>query len=218
MFYSHIDCNNIPFETKIDELFKQKEYGFFIELGAHDGLFQSNTAFLEKMRNWKGILIEPSKKGHELCIKNRPNSICLNYACVSKEYSGSSIYGNFENNSPMASINGERKCDNHCDHLVEVSAATLESILDNNITNLNIDFLSLDAEGYELNILKGMNFQKYRPNYLLIEIYEKDYKDILEFLKDNEYSLISNFSNYSTATNPHWDGSHNDYLFIDNQI
>ncbi len=45
MTYSHVDCNGEPLENKLDFIFKNKEYGFFIELGANNGLTQSNTAF-----------------------------------------------------------------------------------------------------------------------------------------------------------------------------
>ena len=213
--YSHVDCEGVPLENKLDILFNHKEKGFFIELGANDGLTQSNTAFLEKIRRWTGVLIEPSKKGYELCLQNRPNSICFNCACVSNEYSGDSVDGDFEHNNLMASINGERL--RSC-ALTQVKAITLEKILDSLTFTQNIDFLSLDTEGYELNILQGLNLDKYRPNYLLIEVYTKDYDEIISFLREKNYSLSSNFSNYSLLTNPHWDGTHNDYLFIDNVL
>lgn len=83
------------------------------------------------------------------------------------------------------------------------------------LTDNTIDFLSLDTEGYELNILKGLNLTKYRPKYMLIEIYTKDYTDIVSFLMNHKYSLQCNFTNYNKTTNPHWDGTHNDYLFMD---
>lgn len=214
MFYSHVDCNCVPLENKLDNLFNKKEGGFYIELGANDGLTQSNTAFFEKTRKWKGILIEPSLMGYELCLKNRPNSICFNYACVSNDYKDDFVYGDFENNSLslMASINGERLSSKN---LTPVKAVTLETILDSqNITH--IDFLSLDTEGYELNILKGLNLDKHRPNYMLIEIYVKDYNDVIIYLKEKKYSCISNFTNYNVIDNPGWDGTHNDFLFVDN--
>ena len=215
MFYSHSDNKGIPFELKLDDLFNKKINGFFIELGANDGLFQSNTAFLEKSRNWKGILIEPSVKGYEECKKNRPNSICLNYACVSNDFNEEFIYGDFENNNPMGSVDGKRlKAIKSAQ--VKVKVSTLEKILDENLNkNLPevIDFLSLDTEGYELKILQGLNLDKYRPVYILIEIYTNDYDNIINFLKDKNYILHSNFTNYNKLTNPGWDGSHNDYLF-----
>lgn len=212
MTYSHVDCNGEPLENKLDNLFKNKECGFFIELGANDGLTQSNTAFFEFSRKWKGILIEPSVIGYESCLKNRQNSKCFNCACVSNDYKNDFVYGDFQHNSLMASINGERQSS---DMLVKVCAKTLESILDTQDIS-NIDFLSLDTEGYELNILNGLNLDKYRPNYMLIEIYNKDYDNIILFLKEKNYSLISNLTNYNLTTNPNWDGTHNDYLFIDN--
>ena len=110
----------------------------------------------------------------------------------------------------MASINGMRTQSNE---LCKVKVLTLEHILDEyNIKN--IDFLSLDTEGYELEILKGLNLDKYTPKYMLIEIYDKDFNDILQFLISKKYKLHSNFTNYNKQDNPCWDGSHNDYLFI----
>ena len=57
-----------------------KRNGFFIELGANNGLTQSNTAFFEKDMGQTGILIEPSSIGYELCKKNRPNFEALTQA------------------------------------------------------------------------------------------------------------------------------------------
>ena len=214
MFYSLTDCNNEQLDKKLDELFKHKENGFFIELGANDGLTQSNTAFLENSRMWTGILVEPSLVGYNLCVKNRPKSTCFNCACVSNNYNDEFVYGDFQNNFLMGSINGVR-CSS--DALIQVNAITLEKILDSQYIT-NIDFLSLDTEGYELNVLKGLNLNKYRPNYMLIEIYEIYYNDIVDFLQKNKYSLIINFTNYNLINNPIWDGTHNDYLFVDNLL
>jgi len=210
--YSHGDSKGKRFDSKLDLLFKNKENGFYIELGANDGLTQSNSAFFEKHRNWTGILIEPSVKGYELCKLNRPNSICLNYACVSNDFKDDIISGDFTDNNLMASINGKR-LNRH--NLIKVPTVTLEKILDKHLGSKNIDFLSLDTEGYELNILNGLNLDKYRPNYMLIEIYSYDYEKICNLLVSKNYSLIENFSNYNKKDNPGWDGTHNDYLFVD---
>ena len=78
--------------------------------------------------------------------------------------------------------------------------------------------MSLDTEGYELNILKGINLNLYRPKYMLIEVYNFDFDNICKFLKENEYNLLCNFSNYSKKTNHLWDGTHNDYLFVDSRL
>ena len=211
MNYSHCDSKGVPLQNKLNEIFNKKG-GFFIELGANDGLFQSNTAFFEKKMEWSGILIEPSLKGYEECKKNRPKSVCLNYACVSNDYKNDYIEGDFKDNSAMGSIGGKRL---RRQNLVKVKAITLEKILDEHC-HTNIDFLSLDTEGYELEILKGLNLNKYRPKFMLIEVYKKDYNDIVNFLNLLNYKLHSNFTNYNKIDNPVWDGTHNDYLFVDN--
>ncbi len=51
---------------------------------------------------------------------------------------------------------------------------------------------------------------------MLIEIYNKDYDNIINFLTDKKYILLTNFSNYNLKDNPGWDKTHNDYLFMDN--
>jgi D-beta-D-heptose 7-phosphate kinase/D-beta-D-heptose 1-phosphate adenosyltransferase len=208
--YSLHDNKKIPLDLKLDQII-QKHNGFFIELGANDGLDQSNTAFFEFYRGWKGLLIEPSFNKYQLCCVNRPNSIVQNYACVSNEYNENTIAGDF-NGGLLSSVNGTR-VNGH--NLVTVNATTLEKLLDKYTTpGQVIDLLSLDTEGYELPILKGLNLEKYKPLHMLIEIYPKDYDEIVSFLSSYNYVLHSNFSNYNEITNPGWDGTHNDYLFI----
>lgn len=208
------DSRNIPLDTKLDQIM-QKNNGFFIELGANDGITQSNTAFFEFYRGWKGLLIEPSLEKYQECIINRPNSIVQNYACVDNDFFQDYIYGDF-NGSLMASVHGTRL---KSSNLVIANTITLEKLLDKYAAlEQVIDLLSLDTEGYELPILKGLNLSKYRPRYMLIEIYTKDYNEIIAFLLSYNYVLHSNFSNYSLSTNPYWDGTHNDYLFVDKNI
>jgi hypothetical protein len=124
------------------------------------------------------------------------------------------IDGNFDG-TLMASVGGIRNNPNNIS--VKIEANTLSHILDSISVDV-IDLLSLDTEGYELNVLKGLNLTKYRPRYMLIEVYARDYTSIVEFLKENNYSLHSNFSNYTYQNSPIWDGTHNDYLFVDNAI
>ena len=93
-----------------------------------------------------------------------------------------------------------------------MKARTLTSILDECKVD-RIDFFSLDVEGYELNVLKGLDMKKYRPFFILIEIYEKDKEEIMNYMTDNEYDLICNLSDFNLQNNPYWDGTHNDYLF-----
>ena len=212
MIYSHVTSQGIPIQEIIDNLFNKKRRGFYVELGAHDGLFQSNTAFLEFEREWSGVLIEPSPNVFEQCKMNRPNSQCFSYVCVDSEFPDEYVEGDF-NGSPMSSVDGKR-CNSN--NTIRVHAKPLSMILDEANVSQPIDLLSLDVEGYELNVLKGICFTKHRPQYMLIEIYNNSITDIYSYLKDNNYVLLGNITQYNTIDNPHWDGTHNDYLFMDN--
>jgi FkbM family methyltransferase len=208
--YSHVDSKGIPLDQKLDELFRGKEGGFFIELGANDGLAQSNTAFFEFYRGWKGILVEPSPTAYEACKAARPFSSCYNVACVSAGYEGATICGDFTGGL-MSSVGGERMS---AEAKVEVPASTLTALIDA-VGSPDIDLLSLDAEGYELNILQGLDLERHRPHYMLIEVYTKEYDALCEYLSLRGYNLVENFTNYNLQDNPCWDGTHNDYLFVD---
>tara|TARA_Y100000385_G_scaffold277566_1_gene324694 strand:+ start:1605 stop:1838 length:234 start_codon:yes stop_codon:yes gene_type:complete len=75
----------------------------------------------------------------------------------------------------MSSVDGKRLNRNN---LSSVKAITLNKIL--NFYNVNnIDFLSLDTEGYELNILNGLDLNIYRPKYILVELYPDEYDKVL---------------------------------------
>jgi hypothetical protein len=116
------------------------------------------------------------------------------------------------NSITMASVGGKRL---NSKDLVEVNTSTLDNIIKKYLINIPIDFLSLDTEGYEIEILKGLNIEVNRPKYMLIEIYQKDFSEINQYLLENNYILHSNFSNYNYNDNPIWDGTHNDFLYYD---
>lgn len=211
MIYSSYDSKGVPLEQKLEKLFNGKRFGKFIELGANDGITQSNTKHLEEKFQWHGILIEPSIPAFNKLKQTRHNNILINACVVSNDYKENTIKGDFNSGSLMSSVNGSRL---NSDNLVEVPCFTLEYIIEKcNLMDNHFNLISIDTEGYELNVLKGINLKKFMPDYLLIEIYKKDYDEIVKYLDDNNYKLIENFTNYNIIDNPHWDGTHNDYLF-----
>ncbi len=70
----------------------------------------------------------------------------------------------------------------------------------------------MDVEGFELNVLRGIDFNKVTFDYLLIEV-NSHREEIDSLLSSNGYELVENFSNYNPVDNPNWDGTHNDFLY-----
>ena len=181
--------------------------GFFIEVGANDGYSQSNTYFLEKERNWKGLLVEGIPELYKKCKNIRSKSVVKNYALVSNEFPYKSITMHFAN--LMSVVEGSLKKEDQEKYIkkgleiqgldrsysISVPVCTLEAILDQ-IPNTQhcIDFFSLDVEGYELNVLKGLNLSKYRPRYILVEAIFFD--EVNSFLIKNNYEMIEKLSNH----------------------
>lgn len=190
------------------------ENGVFVEAGALDGLFMSNTKILEDM-GWNGLLIEPSYEACKKCLANR-KAITVWGALVSNNYKEEKIYGDFfhdgkDGKGAWSSVNRNR---DSSDNMVYVPAMTLSNVL-RAFGAKKVDFLSLDVEGYELNVLKGLDFKEFDVSYILVEANTRDYdlEDMDELLGKNGYKNLGCLSNFSTETNPGWDGSHQDYLF-----
>ncbi len=157
--------------------------GFFIEAGANDGIRQSNTLYFEKYKGWTGLLVEAMPALAEQCKQNRPHCIVENCALVSAQYPDKSIEMEYYN--LMSIVKGG--FDNETDEVqhkeaagkilresanntysVSVPARTLSDVLTAHGIN-SIDLLSLDVEGYEENVLNGIDFKTHAPKLILVE-------------------------------------------------
>jgi FkbM family methyltransferase len=205
--YALPDALGMPLDLKLIKIMNRKN-GTFIEVGANDGIAQSNTKLLEEHFGWRGILIEPSPELFARLCANRPHSKCFSCALGSFDQDGTYAYGDFDGHL-MSSFQGHRL---HRFAHQRVAIRSLQSILDE-VGIHHIDLFSLDTEGHELAILQGIDFNKTQFDYLLIEIYQHQYEEIVTFLSGKGYDMIESFTNYTHATNPNWDGTHNDYLF-----
>jgi FkbM family methyltransferase len=169
MSYSQLqqDLNVIKF-------YNEKKDGFFIEIGANNGISISNTYLLEKQYNWKGICCEPNPTVFEKLIVNRPNSICCNEAI----YDISNKYVTFElkNNNFLSGISNHivetkkfifnQKTKNK---LVQVKTISLLDLLNKYNCPKFIEYMSIDTEGSELEIIKNFDFNKYTFGLIDIE-------------------------------------------------
>ncbi len=209
-----VDNQQGRIEIKILPYLKDVENGFFLEAGALDGLFMSNTKPLADL-GWKGMLIEPSKKAYFKCCENRKESIVGNCALVAKDYQDTHAYGDFwfDGDDGMGAWSGISKNLYGVKAVAKVPARTLESIFDEfNIKK--VDFFSLDVEGYELEALRGIDFTKVDISYILVEVNLKEYslEAMDSYLAQFGYKKGINLSGFTEEMNG-WDGSHNDYLY-----
>jgi FkbM family methyltransferase len=155
--------------------------GFFVEAGAHDGFTQSNTYYLERFLGWTGLLVEPVPEFYREAVTERPASRVVNCALVSPERAGQLI--RVHHAGPMSIVAGARG-DATADRAyldlaaalpmpteqyeVDVPGRTLSELL-GEMHAPEVDFLSLDVEGYEAEVLAGLDLQRHAPRHILVE-------------------------------------------------
>ena len=181
--------------------------GYFVELGANNGVSQSNTLYFERYRHWRGVLIEPVLHNYFQCKANRSQAtrIFCN-ACTSFEYKEQFVpiaYSNLMStpigvesdvSDPLTHARiGRSFLDATHDNVVfGAMARTLNSILVEAGAPPRIDLLSLDVEGGEIEVLKGIDHGKYRFRYMCIECREVD--RLAAFLETHGYQLVDRLS------------------------
>jgi len=135
----------------INEIFKGKRDGYFLDMGAADGKFISNTYALEKYYGWNGICVEPNKELFEGLNRNR-KCITVNklvYDNIDKVW--------FLNDQTTSRIISDKDdYDPAC--LEEIETITLDNLLRDNKAPEIIEYFSLDVEGAEYRILESFSF------------------------------------------------------------
>lgn len=158
----------------IGSFFEWKKKGFFLDIGAHNGIDINNTYFLEKELDWNGICIEADPEIFGLLKQNR-NSHCLNVGV-------SDVTG--EMNFLPDGFSGR---ESNLPEAIKIKTKTIRDILDLYNTPKIIDYVSLDIEGMELKALKGFPFEKHQILAMTVEhnlytgkfIYKEQIKDFL---------------------------------------
>ena len=198
-----------------EQVFHGKMNGFFVEVGALDGLAGSNSYFYEKEKNWTGLLIEPNPVEYKKILTNgRDKSIVENCAISNIEadvnflsMTGpvralSGIY-EYYNEQHLQRVDREHNSfrDYPIGHelhsikeLIKIKAIRLETLFEkHNITE--VDLLSIDVEGAELIVLQSINFDKVNIKCILMEN---------NYGIDRETKLLSE-KGYNYIGNIEWD-------------
>lgn len=203
-------------------VFNEKRNGFFLDVGAHDGVYLSNTFILETRYGWNGILIEGNPATFEILKSNR-SGICAN-ACVSSgqeivQFRSSSTFGG------IIAADCDNKDQSESSTIFELETVTLESILSRMGAPLQIDYLSIDIEGAEDRALLDFPFEKYRFTCITIERPSAALRDVFD---RNGYRLVAEipgldcFYIHGTHVQTYFDNTlafyRNQFQFSKNQI
>jgi FkbM family methyltransferase len=174
--------------------FNNKKNGVFIDIGAHDGISISNTYYLEKELNWTGICFEPIPSIYDY-LKNNRTCICVNAAVSDIE--GVEIFNYVTDINFLSGLKKDYE-ELHLERVLRetnkpdgsIEEIEVECVLLNNMLKehniYHVDFLSIDTEGGELNILKSIDYDVFDIKLICVENnYRTD--DIYDFLVTKGY-------------------------------
>lgn len=177
-----------------------KSDGFFVEFGATNGITGSNTFLLEKEFNWQGLLAEPARSFHKSLRDNRLAKISTD--CIWKE-SGVDIAFSESKTPSFSTISQFTNLDLHSStrknsQKYNVKSISLYDFLTQNSAPREIDYLSIDTEGSEYEILSAFDFNSFRIKIISVEHnYTKNRKLIHGLLTSNGFSRVhEEFSKY----------------------
>jgi FkbM family methyltransferase len=181
-------------------IFEGKSIGFYVDVGAHHPKRFSNTYFFYRL-GWSGINIDAMPNSMKEFRKERPRDINVEIGVGSNvSEMNYYVFNDPALNSFSKLISEERDESNNPYKIIDIKVVkieSLENILDMYLPeNQKIDFLSIDVEGMDLDVLKSNNWKKYRPEYVLVEIlgsslHDIEHRSVSRFLIENGYSVYA---------------------------
>ena len=212
--YKKISYSLNAVDLIIDYIFKNKNNGFYLDVGSQHPISNNNTYLLFK-RGWRGINIDLDKKNIDLFNTARPNDINLNSA-ISSDVAEKKLYF-YHDKSPINTLN-KVVSDFQTASVKEIKrikTTTLDIALKNLKFNNKIDYMNLDVEGHEMDIFKAFNLSLYKPSVISVEFLDLDMK-FLEF-KNNNLQRIVNSDLYKHLLNNNYhfvNWLHGDLIFV----
>ena len=163
-----------------------KSSGSFLEFGAYDGVTFSNTYLLEKNYGWTGLIIDPIPKHFDMLKQSRSCQSLLAAVTPEQQKFAKVVVAT----NPELSKIAKRKIltKSHT-----VPAFTLTEILEKYFVSNELDFLSIDTEGNDIDILKSVNFRDYRIKSICVEHnYSVGSEEVIEYMDKVGYKLVFN--------------------------
>jgi FkbM family methyltransferase len=165
------------------QLLDKPTSGIVVEVGAFDGVHLSNSFSLEKI-GWRAICIEPNPEMFHHLQKNRPLATNLNHAIVGDDAINEIVFyaeeigvlsGCSYDENDVKKRYANRGLDYKDPQKISVPATTLTNLFEK-LKIDNLDVLSIDVEGFELEVLKGLDLKKVDINLFIIEANNEDFK------------------------------------------
>jgi FkbM family methyltransferase len=151
---------------------KRKRGGYFVEVGAFDGIELSNTYLLEKEFGWTGILVEPNPDCHAPLRQHRAATISTKAISAKR---GSVDFLRVQDEPEFSGIASHASDDNHARYrrehsdVISVETITLDDLLREHAAPPQIDYMSIDTEGNEFEMLSVFDFARHRVDLLSVE-------------------------------------------------
>jgi len=200
----------------INSFFKNKKKGTYIDVGCYHPYIGNNTKLLYD-KGWSGINIDLDFHTIDFFNFVRKRDENINIAISDKE--GEKDLYFFHNRSSINSLSEIRK--KEAKEIRKIQTKTLNSIFENSkFKNEQINLLSIDVEGHEIEVLKSFNFEKYAPEMLVIEFLERDIINNSEFHNQNISAILnSEVYKHMIKNNYHFvNWLHIDLIFVHNSI
>lgn len=179
-------------DTAILNYFKDRKNGFYVDVGCYHPIHRNNTHLLH-MQNWSGVNVDTSQFSIDLFNFMRPKDLNYNCAISDKNENIKLFYqkelsqlSTIEKGQAEIVFQGNIK-------EKEIKAFTLDEILSRDkYKNSKIDLLDIDVEGADLKVLRGLSFEKFKPELVCVEVHAKGIKksNIYNFLIDKNYELL----------------------------
>lgn len=198
--YASISYGQAGEDAMIWRLLHHKKSGYYVDVGAHHPVRWSNTYALYLL-GWSGIAIDANEEFRAEFRKQRPNDLFV-AACVT-DNPGERLFRVYADRA-LSSVTSAQVFVNdyqyRLEKAVKMKGRTLEEILIENNTPNDFDFLSIDVENHDLEVLMSFDISRYRPQLIVVEAHNFDPVKINAFdaavyLNKNGYKLASFFGN-----------------------
>ncbi len=197
----------------LDFFLKEKKSGFYIDVGAYHPINLSNTYRFYK-RGWNGINVEPNHTKFSFFERQRTRDINLNIGIGQSETRSKFFIFDADTLSTFSKQMAENyeKIGHKMTEIKEVDLMPLKKVIEKYAIGKKIDFLSVDTEGYDLEVLKTNDWNMYRPSFIVLETVEYS-KEILGKKLNDTYDVFMEKINYKKIADTYINS-----IFIDKNI